>query len=50
MDGDLIENEEEKSIPDKEVLGFDTRFQYTREGLMVYDIHAVISLDKTNAK
>ena len=32
--------------PDKEVLGFDTRFCYTREGLVVYDVHANIKLDK----
>lgn len=39
------ENNTEKDL-DKEVVGFDTRFSYTREGLVVYDVHANIILDK----
>jgi hypothetical protein len=45
--GEMYEPKEDgEEDPDKEVLGFDTRFCYTREGLVVYDVHANIKLDK----
>lgn len=44
------ETEPTEEKPEKEIIGFDTRFCYTREGLMVYDIHANIKLDKNRAE
>ena len=42
-----MENDnEEDNESEKEITGFDTRFTYTREGLVVYDVHADIKMDK----
>ena len=42
-----IESEEDdQSTSNKPMIGFDTRFSYTREGLMVYDINSDIEIDE----
>lgn len=39
-------DEEDKNESNKPMIGFDTRFTYTREGLMVYDINSNIEIDE----
>lgn len=39
-------DEEDKNDSSKPMIGFDTRFTYTREGLMVYDINSTIEIDE----
>ena len=43
--GEECKDEQPDTEPDV-VVGFDTRFTYTKEGLMVYDIHSYMKLDK----
>lgn len=42
------EAEKEEADDSKPMVGFDTRFTYTREGLMVYDINSEIEMDAPN--
>ena len=44
------DGEGEDGESEEEIVGFDTRFTYTREGLMVYDITANTKLDKFKAE
>jgi len=43
------EDEKDKNnenAPSQEINGIDSRFTYTREGLMIYDVHSSIKLEK----
>lgn len=43
--GQVCDDEKDETELEKEIVGFDTRFRYTREGLMVYDVYSQINLD-----